>query len=407
MLLANFQDTAADAAREELRKRTEGVSQLDTEVPDWVLTNDQYSSKFWEYDYWFPEPASSFARDVDFLYMGIFWISAFFFIGIIVTMCYFVIRYRRIGKEINPLPSPSHNTSIELLWSVLPSILLAWMFYDGAIGYFAMRAPVEVEEEIQVTASQYNWRFTYPDGDQSSELHLVLDRPTRLVMYSTDVLHSLYVPAFRQKMDVVPGRYTYFYVKPTKVGKYRLTCTEYCGEDHSKMKSMAQVHISNQERKSSTEWIKAIHKPWEYGQRLYSINCSGCHKVNGEAATGPPLNETWGKKERTFVDGTKAKVDYNYIKNSIEYPESQIVEGFTNQMNSFKGKLSQDDINAIVQYLKYLDNPTSVSQEPIGDKPITAGAEESTEEKKPDGEAAKAEGAAKETTAPATDDKQD
>jgi cytochrome c oxidase subunit 2 len=365
MLLACLQDNEA------LRERVKARSQAKTEIPDSVLNADDYSSRFWEYGYWFPDAASDFARDVDFLYMGIFWISTFFFIGIVATMCYFVIRYRRIGNDINPLPSPSHNTGIEILWSVLPSILLAWMFFEGAKGYFKMRAPVEIEEEIQVTASQYNWVFTYPDGDKSSELHLVMDRPTRLVMYSTDVLHSLFVPAFRQKMDVVPGRYTYYYVKPTKVGKYRLTCTEYCGDDHSQMKSMARVHLNDEDRKSSTQWIKAEHMPWEYGERLYTINCSGCHKVNGQAATGPALDLTWGLGERTLVDGTKVKVDQEYIRNSIEYPETQIVEGYTNKMNSFKGKLNQEDIIAIVQYLKYLNDPNSVSKAPIGDKPIT------------------------------------
>jgi cytochrome c oxidase subunit 2 len=370
-LLATAQNQDLEAVRDRVKTRS-----LDgTEIPDSALSNDHYSSMFWEYDYWFPESASTFAREIDFLYMGIFWISTFFFVGIIATMCYFVIRYRRVGKEINPLPSPSHNTGIEILWSVLPSILLVWMFYEGAVGYFDMRAPLKIEEEIQVKASQFNWEFTYPDGDKSNELHLVLDRPTRLVMYSADVLHSLYVPAFRQKMDVVPGRYTYFYVNPNKLGTFRLTCTEYCGNEHSQMKSIAKVHKSHAERKASTEWIKAEHAPWEYGKRLYQINCSGCHRVDGVAATGPPLNKTWGQGDRKLADGSTVKVDYNYIQNSIYYPESQIVEGFSNKMNSFKGKLKEEDINGIVQYLKYLNDPNSVSNDPLGDKPITAGDE--------------------------------
>jgi cytochrome c oxidase subunit 2 len=355
-----------------------------TEIPEHAL-KENGGSAFWSSSYHFPESASTFAPQVDFLYMGIFWISTAFFVGIIGTMVYFVFKYRRLGNEINPLPSPSHNTGIEILWSVLPSILLAWMFFEGANGYFKMRAPLEVEEEIQVKASQFNWEFTYPDGDKSNELHLVLDRKTQLVMYSSDVLHSLFVPAFRQKMDVVPGRYTYFYIEPNKLGTYRLTCTEYCGNEHSEMKTIAKVHLNDAARKSSTEWIKAEHAPWEYGKRLYQINCSGCHKIDGTAATGPPLNETWGAGERKLADGTSVKVDYDYVLNSIYAPESQIVEGYANKMPSFKGKLKEEDVNAIVQFLKYLKDPSSVSSDPIGDNPITAGNGASTENTENDG----------------------
>jgi cytochrome c oxidase subunit 2 len=357
---------------EGLRERAQARSIAGTEIPDSVLTeNGGYS--FWSSKYWMPEQASTFAPQVDFLFMGIFWISTFFFVGIILTMCYFVFKYRRVGKEINPLPSASHNTSIEILWTVLPSILLAWMFYEGANGYFEMRVPREIGEEIQVKASQFNWEFTYPDGDKSNELHLVLDRPTQLVMSSGDVLHSLYIPAFRQKMDCVPGRYTYFFVTPNKMGTYRLVCTEYCGNEHSEMKTIVKVHKNDEDRKSSTEWIKAEHAPWEYGKRLYQINCSGCHRVDGKAGTGPALNLTWGQGEQVLADGRRVKVDRDYIRRSIEYPNEDIVAGYGAKMPSFKGKLNDEDINAIIQFLKYLDDPTSVSSDPIGDNPITDG----------------------------------
>lgn len=360
---------------DQIRERVKARSQDGTTVPESALQSE-YGSAVWSSSYWMPEQASAFAKDVDYVYMGIFWISAFFFTGIIAVMTYFVFKYRRKGKEIHPLPSPDHNTGIEILWSVLPSLLLAWMFYEGAVGYFNMRAPGEVAEEIHVKAQKFTWEFTYPDGDKSGELHLVLDRPTMLVMYSTDVLHGFFVPAFRQKMDVVPGRYTYAYINPTKLETYRLTCTEYCGDEHSKMKTIAKVHKNDADRKASTEWIKAEHAPWQYGERLYQINCSGCHRIDGTDSTGPPLDKTWGLGTRKFTDGTERKVDHNYIKDSLERPEAQIVEGFSNKMNSFKGKLNEDDINAIIQYLKYLHDPQSVSSDPIGDKPIGTGDEE-------------------------------
>ncbi len=350
----------AQSTTEDLRARVEATTLPGTTVPDSSLVREG-GSNFLGTEYWFPEQASTFAEQVDYLYMGIFWISLVFFAGIVGSMVYFCVKYRRKGKEINPLPSPSHNTGIEILWSVLPSILLAWMFYEGAVGYFDSRTPREDVEEIQVVASRYNWLFTYPDGDSSAELHLVMDKPTRLIMQSKDVLHSMYVAAFRQKMDIVPGRYTYFYVIPNRPGQFRLACTEYCGEGHSKMRTMCEVHKSKEERKANTQWIKAEHLPWQNGERTYKIQCSGCHRIDGKAATGPALNLVWGKGEEDLHGGAKIKIDRQYIWDSIWYPEKHVVDGYgpVSKMNSFKGLLKEEDINEIVAYLMYLNDPTS------------------------------------------------
>ena len=296
--------------------------------------------------YWFPEQASSFAKGVDDLYMFIFWVSTVFFIAIVVAMVYLVFKYRRKGKDIVVEPSSSHNTNLEIAWSVLPSILLVPMFWWGATGYFEMRVPRADAEEILVTASRYNWLFTYPDGDSSSELHLVRDKPVTLKMQSNDVLHSLFIPAFRQKMDIVPGRYTYAYIDATKLGQFRLSCTEYCGEGHSKMRTLAEVHIDDKDRKENTQWIKAEHPPWENGSRLYKIHCSGCHRIDGQAATGPALNLTWNREGKTH-SGETFKADDNYIQESIWYPAKKIVEGYgpVSKMNSFKGILSQEAVS--------------------------------------------------------------
>lgn len=339
---------------EELRTRTEAISLDGTRVPDSSLVREGTSNPF-ATEYWFPKQASSFAAEVDFLYMAIFWISLVFFVAIVASMIYFCVKYRRKGSAIEPLPSPSHNTAIEILWSVLPSILLVWMFYVGAESYFNMRVPREDAEEIQVTAKQFAWIFTYPDGDQTSELHLVRDKPAKLILQSEDVLHSFFVPAFRQKMDIVPGRYTYAYVNPTQDGQFRLSCNEYCGTGHSKMKTMCEVHVSEEDRKANTRWISSEHAPWENGKRIYQIQCSGCHKVNGEKATGPALNTIWGTDE-TLVTGKTIKVDEQYVLDSIWEPAKDIVDGYgpITKMNSFKGILSQEDVNFVIAYLKKL-----------------------------------------------------
>ncbi len=359
----------AQTAEKTIKERVQDTTLQGTTVPESSLVREGTSNPFVT-EYWFPEQASAFASDIDYLYMAIFWISAVFFAGIVGSMIYFCIKYRRKGNVIDPQPSPSHNTAIEILWSVLPSILLVWIFYVGAETYFEMRVPREDAEEIQVTAKQFGWVFTYPDGDKSAELHLVRDKPAKLIMQSEDVLHSFYVPAFRQKMDIVPGRYTYAYFTPIKTGEFRLSCNEYCGTGHSKMRTMAKVHISEEDRKSNTQWVKAEHAPWKNGERIYQIQCSGCHKVDGTKATGPALNLIWGTEE-TLMGGRKVKVDEQYVLDSIWEPAKDIVDGYgpVSKMNSFKGILDQADVNRVIAYLKYLKDPASV--EDVPEKEIT------------------------------------
>ena len=362
----------AQDSMEELRARVQASTLDGTTVPDNVLQRpENLSSNPFATEYWFPEQASGFAAEVDYLFMGIFWISAIFFAGIVGTMVYFCLKYRRKGGKIEPQPSPSHNTAVEILWSVLPSILLVWMFYVGAEGFYQMEFPREDAEEIQVIAYQFGWQFIYPDGDTSSELHLVQDKPAILKMQSKDVLHSMYVAAFRQKQDVVPGRYTYAYIEPTKVGQYRLSCNEYCGDGHSKMRTMAEVHVSEEDRKANTEWINAEYTPWENGQRIYQIHCAGCHNVNGQAATGPALNDTW-ERTATFADGSSAVADSQYVMESILKPSEKIVSGYgaagsVSKMNSFQGILGPEDINYVIEYLKYLKDPSLVTDAKVGE----------------------------------------
>jgi cytochrome c oxidase subunit 2 len=348
----------AQSSEKTIRERLEATQLPDTKIPESALARPEGStSNPFATDYWFPEQASTWAGEVDFLYMAIFWISLVFFVAIVAVMVYFCIKYRRKDGVIAPEPSSSHNTAIEILWSVLPSIILVWIFYVGADGYFTMRVEKPDAEEIQVKAYQFGWLFTYPDGDSSNELHLVMDRPTKLVMQSSDVLHSMFIPAFRQKMDVVPGRYTYAYLEPNKLGIYRLSCNEYCGEGHSKMRTIAEVHLDDETRKKETEWIETDHTPVENGQRIYNIHCAGCHKIDGQKATGPALNNIWGKDEE-LIDGSTVKVDDNYILESIWKPDAKIVKGYgpVSKMNSFQNLLDQEDVSYVIAFLKDLQS---------------------------------------------------
>ncbi len=353
------------------------LAQIDTSFAEkHERTGSIFSSGFW-----FPEEASEFAPQSDFLFMAITYISAIFFAVIVGVMILFVIKYRR-RPGVEPQPSPSHNTALEIFWSVVPAIILVWFFYAGANGFLDLRIPTDDAEEIHVTAARWNWSFRYPNGDTSTELHLVKDQPVRLIMQSTDVLHSMFVSAFRQKMDIVPGRYTYAFINPTKVGKFRLACTEYCGTEHSRMRTLCQVHESEEARRSSTEWIRAKYPPWETGQRLFQMNCSGCHKVDGNAATGPALNAIWDTNEN-LVDGSTIKVDEEYLRSSILYPDRHVVAGYgpVSKMNSFDGKLTRENQMDLIAYIKYVNDPGKYGDTtPVGELNEQSGGENSVDE---------------------------
>ena len=345
-----------------------------------IERNIETSNPFSE-AYWFPEKASEFAPAVDSLFMDIFWISLVFFVAIVVVMVCFCFRYQRKNGVIDPQPSTSHNTTIEVLWSVIPSIFLVYMFYIGAGTYWEMKTPRDDAEEIQVIAFTYGWQFIYPNGDTTTELHLVQDQPVVLKMQSKDVLHSFFVPAFRQKQDIVPGRYTYAYIEPNKAGQYRLSCNEYCGDGHSKMRTACIVHLRHEDRQENTLWDKPEYSAWENGEHLYKVHCAGCHNINGTAATGPALDLTWNRQGKT-AGGEAFTADENYIKESILNPNEKIVEGFgaegsISKMNSFKGILDEtpgSDIDHIIAYLKHMKDPSLVSDKKLkdladGDKP--------------------------------------
>jgi cytochrome c oxidase subunit 2 len=321
--------------------------------------------------YWFPDQASTFAPAVDSLYMLIFWVSLVFFAGIVGAMLYFVLKYRhRPGHK--PQKSPSHNTALEIAWSVLPGFLLIWFFVDGANGFFHMRVMPGDVEQIQVVAKQFDWTFYYPDGDSSTELHLVRNRPVQLVLESNDVLHSFFVPAFRQKQDVVPGRYTYTWVKPVKTGTFRLYCSEYCGDNHSNMKTIVVVHETAAERKAATNYDWKGNAPRDNGERLFKMQCAGCHNPTTEKKTGPGLAGIWGKDE-SLDNGSTVKVDDNYFRESLLVPNAKIVAGFArpSQMQNFTGKLTDEQILWLRIYIKSLSDITETIETP--ESPATEG----------------------------------
>jgi cytochrome c oxidase subunit 2 len=310
--------------------------------------------------YFFPVQASSFAADSDRLFYFIFWTCVVFFAGIVGAMVYLVLKYRR-RPGVDPEASSSHNTPLEIAWSVLPSLLLILMFKWGAEGYFDEQYAFDDAEVIRVKAQQFSWLFEYENGDYSDALHLTRGKAYAFQMESADVLHSFFVPAFRQKQDIVPGRYTKTWLRPTKTGKFRVYCAEYCGDNHSNMKTYVTVHETEAERKAATAWDwKGNNGTPEgkilNGKRLFSIKCAGCHSVTGASMTGPNLNGRWGIMEK-LVGKPPRLVDEAYIRESILEPQNDIVEGFAppnQQMTVFQGQISDDEINWLIDYIKSL-----------------------------------------------------
>jgi cytochrome c oxidase subunit 2 len=302
---------------------------------------------------WMPPEGSTTAHEVDWLFWFIFWIASFFFAVIVVLMVLFVVRYRaRPGHKEQE--TAHHNVPLEITWTVIPLILVIIIFWIGFKSYMDMSTPPPTAYEIQVTAQQWQWWFKYPNGWQDQELHAPKGIPVKLVMTSQDVIHSLYIPAFRLKKDVVPGRYTIAWFEADQTGEYYLFCAEYCGMEHSGM--ITRVII--QEPQDYLDWLSNAESfydempPVEAGeQMLGKYGCVQCHHTDGSVGTGPHLNDVFGSQVR-LADGSTVGADENYIRNSILDPGSQVVSGFQPVMPTFQGKIKDKEIDWIIAYLK-------------------------------------------------------
>lgn len=339
---------------------------------------------------WFPDQASTYAAESDSTYSMILWVSILFFVPLMIVMGYFVLKYKKAkgGKATSRL---RHHNGLEITWTVVPCIFLVIMFVRGSWGYLDMSIPPEGARQVDLTAYKWAWSMDYGNGAIHPELHVVLNQPTKMVMRSTDVLHSFFVPAFRIKRDIVPGRYNIAWFQATMASEkisdeelaviladhkesgdkqwdydrhqvtedgYRyfdLFCAEYCGQDHSTMQSYVIVHETQEDL---DQWIKKISSrgetpPAEYGEKLYKLrNCVGCHSLEAnKIVVGPSFHNLFGY-DRELATGDKVLGDEQYIRESILDPKAKVVNGFNPQMPSFKGQLSDDDINSLIAFIK-------------------------------------------------------
>jgi cytochrome c oxidase subunit 2 len=311
-------------------------------------------------NFWLPESASTTAIGVDITFNFILWVCIVFFVLNVALMLIFAFKYRRVeGKEAEH--SAHHNTALEITWSVIPIFIVIYMFWLGFQGYMKLRVPPADAYEILVDGRKWTWDFTYQQPYyyvSTNELHVPVGRPVKLTMSSQDVIHSMFIPNFRVKQDVVPGRYTVLWFEANKVGEYHFFCAEYCGTDHSNMTGTVYVHEPAEFEKWLEDAANYIDRIDENdtpalvaaGEMLYKRKgCAQCHTLDGTLDDGPTYFNLFGH-EVILSDGSTVTADENYIRESIVNPTAKIVKGFDPVMP--KVVLKDKEITAIIEYIK-------------------------------------------------------
>lgn len=302
-----------------------------------------------------PPAGTAIANDVDNLYAFLVWASFIACLILIGGMIFFVVKYKRKSNS-DKTPYISHNTFLEFLWSFIPLVIFLAVFAWGWKVYHDMRTMPENAFEIHVSGKQWAWDFMYKSGKISTnEFYVPVGVPVKLVMSSTDVLHSFYVPSMRIKQDVVPGRYTTLWFQAEKTGAYQVFCTEYCGAAHSAM--LAKMHVVPVPEFET--WLQESEEGLTLAQRGEKLSnskgCVACHSTDGNVKVGPTWKGLSGLTGHEMANGEKVTVDDNYLRDSILNPNSQIVKGYSaGVMPAFQGQLTEEQLTALIEYIKTL-----------------------------------------------------
>lgn len=308
---------------------------------------------------WMPPAQSTIAGEVDALFYFIFYVSMAFFFLVVLAALFFLFRYRRKGgKDAGLTDGRDHNFKLELIWTIIPTILVFIVFVWGFRTYLKMNVAPKDALEIKVTGQKWFWSFDYPNGASTmNEMVVPFGKPVKLLLSSKDVIHSFFVPDFRVKMDVLPNRYTTLWFDAKNPGTYQIYCTEYCGTGHSAM--LGQIKVVRETEYNT--WLASVgggdeNTPLpELGAKVYKAKaCVTCHTIDGGASVGPTFKGVFGH-EVELLDGTSVTVDENYIRESLLKPQAKIVKGFAPVMPTFQGLLSDREIDGIIAYIKTLE----------------------------------------------------
>ncbi|MBU2650571.1 MAG: cytochrome c oxidase subunit II [Bacteroidetes bacterium] len=301
--------------------------------------------------------ASNFSQGVDLAFYVIFGISVVLLVLITVTMVYFIIRY---NKKRHPVPANIEGSvTLEIIWTVIPVILVLIMFWFGYIGYKPMEQIPDEAIEITAIARMWSWTFEYDNGRKSDRLIVPYNKPVKLDLVSQDVLHNLYIPAFRIKKDVVPGRTNTMWFVAQKEGSYDILCAEYCGLRHAFMITKIDV-IPDEEYLAWYELPEDSLKK-DNAELWYEVTkangCIGCHSTDGSKLVGSTFKGLYNSKKLVITAGKEREIvaDEEYLKKSITEPNEDVVKGYSlGLMPSYKDQISDEDIDIIVKYIKSL-----------------------------------------------------
>lgn len=342
----------------------------------------------------FPDQASTIAHQIDLVYFVLLGLGAFFGIGVAVVLVYFAVKYRA-SSDVDRSNPTTDNLVVEATWTLIPLGLAMGMFVWGAVVYSdVQQLPSDDSLEIYAVGKQWMWQFQHRSGVREiNTLHVPLGRPVKLIMTSQDVIHSFYVPAFRVKQDVLPGRFTYAWFEATNVGEYHLFCAEYCGTQHSLMRGRVQVmdpeayerwlRLGDEEdaardddagrfgrAERAQESPPAPGGPADdlsqdgaamaaAGEALFvEFLCNTCHRTDSSAlapSTGPVLENVYGRRVR-LQNEREIIADEQYLQESILYPHAKLVQGYPPVMPIYAGQIAQTELTQLVAYLKSLQS---------------------------------------------------
>jgi cytochrome c oxidase subunit 2 len=305
----------------------------------------------------FPPQGSTHAASVDALYLFFVAVTAFFSVLIATLIIVFAVRFRR--RTVDEVGAPIHGSLVlELTWTFIPLVIAMVMFVWGASLYFQITTPPSNAMEVYVVGKRWMWKAQHVTGQREiNELHVPVGQPVKLIIGSEDVLHAYWVPAFRMKMDAVPGRTTTMWFEASKAGDYQLFCAEYCGMSHSRMIGK----VTAMEPTAFQTWLaggKASGTMADLGAKVFTdLGCATCHMDTAQGR-GPSLRGVFGSQV-TLASGEKVTADEAYVRESILTPTAKLVAGFPPLMPTFQGVVSEEQIAQLTAYVKSLATPAT------------------------------------------------